>query len=284
MDDFFSNEPRDGGMTDGELDDYCGRLESLPLDDAVWVAQVLAECKRARTAESELRGAVDGASSEVLQEMAQDVAQVVLDTAEWLKTLWNVGYMGAGRFPAAPRTEFPQVEVEDVLKSALLQRIRNGHRPLPFPPPTRQGMPWHEVVESDEAFIVEASLIRDDADTVVGVSIEACTDWVICEIRQAGLEMLVQHQGKGPRYVLHIDPLFSRLQRMAAEWTRQIVVQERAGFRTYSLLWPEEGKPAPRRISLRAVTWERAEAEAQYWVASNFPAMYGQIRFEEVAA
>lgn len=271
-------------MSDAELEGYFGRLESLPLDDAVWVAQVLAECRRARVAESALRGAADGTSSEALQEMAQDVAQVVLDTAEWLKTLWNVGYMGAGRFPAAPRTEFPQVEVEDVLKSALLQRIRNGHRPLPFPPPTRQGMPWHEVVESDEEFIVEASLIRDDGSAVVGVSIEACTDWVICEIRRPDLEMLVQHQGKGPRYVLHIDPLFSRLQRMAAEWTRQIVVQERAGFRTYSLLWTDEGKPAPRRISLRAVTWERAEAEAQYWVASNFPAMYGQIRFEEVAA
>lgn len=284
MNDATSNELTGAGLSDALLDEYASRLESLPLDEAVWVAQVLVECRRARAAEADLRGAVDGASSDALQEMAADVAQVVLDAAEWLKTLWNVGYMGAGQFPTAPRTEFPTVEVEDVLKSALLQRIRRGHRPLPFPPPTRQSMPWHEVVESDEAFIVDAALIRDEVEGVVGVAIEACTGWEICETRRPDQEYVVQHQGKGPRYVLALDPMFSRLQRLPAEWTRRIVVQERAGFRTYFLEWPDENKPAPRRISLRAVTWARAEAEAHYWVASNFPAMYGQIRFEEVAA
>lgn len=284
MDDFSSKEPAAAGLRDSTLDQYASRLEALPLDDAVWVAELIAECRRARAAEAELRGAVDGASSEALQEVAQDVAQVVLDAAEWLKTLWNVGYMGAGHFPAAPRSEFPIVEVEDVLKSALLQRIRSGRRPLPFPPPTRQGMPWHEVVESDEEFIVEAALIRDDGNVVVGVNIEACPDWVVCETRRADAELVVQHSGKGPRYVLSLDPLFSRLQRLEAESTRQIVVQERAGFRTYFLEWPDPAKPAPRRISLRAMNWERAEAEAQYWVATNHPEMYGRIRFEEVAA
>lgn len=284
MDDFSSKDPAAAGLSDFTLDQYASRLEALPLDDALWVAELIAECRRARAAEVELRGAVDGASSEALQEVAQDVAQVVLDAAEWLRTLWNVGYMGAGHFPAAPRSEFPIVEVEDVLKSALLQRIRSGRRPLPFPPPTRQGMPWHEVVESDEEFIVEATLIRDEGDVVVGVSIEACADWVVCETLRADAELVVQHGGKGPRYVLLLDPLFCRLRRLAAEWTRQIVVQERAGFRTYFLEWPDPTKPAPRRISLRALNWERAEAEAQYWVATNYPEMYGRIRFEEVAA
>lgn len=269
-------------MTDDALDEFAARLELLPLDEAVWVAEVIAECRRARAAEARFAGAVNGASAEALQEVAQDVAQLVLDAAEWLKTLWNVGYMGAGHFPAEPRSEFPVIEVEDVLKSALLQRIRSGRRPLPFPPPTRQGMPWHEVVESEDEFIVDVELIRDEAEATVGVSIEACTAWVICEVRRPELELVVQHQGKGPRYLLLIDPMFSRLKRLAAEWTRRIVVQERAGFRTYFLEWPDDSKATLRKVSLRALTWERAEAEAQFWVATHFPAMYGQIRFEEV--
>jgi hypothetical protein len=174
------------------------------------------------------------------------------------------------------------VEIEDVLKSALLQRIRSGRRPLPFPPPTRQGMPWHEVVESDDEFIVDAALIDDDVNGVIGVNIEACTQWVICETRQPGLEFVIQHQGKGPRYSFVLEPV-SRMQRLAAEWTRRILVRERAGFRAYFLEWIDPGTLAPRTISLRAVTWPRAEAEAQYWVAHNYPALYGQIRFEEEA-
>ena len=276
--------PADAGLTDEALNAYAARLEQLPLDEAVWVAEVLTECCRARAAEAALRGAVDGASSEAIQEVAQDVAQVVLDAAEWLRTLWNVGYMGGGRFPAAPRSEFPVVEVEDVIKSALLQRIRSGRRPLPFPPPTRHGIPWHDVVEGDEEHLVDAALIRDEENVVVGVSIESCVDWIVCETVKPDLEMIVQHQGKGPRYSLILDPMFSRLKRLEAEWVRRIIVQERAGFHTYFLEWIDESRPAPRRISLRAVTWERAEAEAQFWVATNHPAMYGQIRFEEIAS
>jgi len=260
------------------------RLESLPLDDAVWIADVLAECRRARAAEASLRGAVVGASSDALQFVAEDVAQVVLDAAEWLKTLWHVGYMGAGRFQAAPRTEFPEVEVEDVLKSALLQRIRSGRRPLPFPPPTRQGIPWHEVVESDDEIMVDAALIREDDGSVLAVSIEGCADWSVWEVLQGDAELVVQHHGKGPLYRLSIDPFLSRLQRLPPQWSRRILVQERAGFRAYFLEWLDDGKPAPRKISLRAASWERAEAEAQFWVATNFPEMYGQIRFEEVTA
>lgn len=268
-------------LTDDQLDAFAARLEALPLDEAVWVAELLAECRRARGAEAALRASLDGASSNALREIESDVAQVVLDAAEWLRTLWNVGYMGAGHFPTAPRSEFPAVEVEDVLKSALLQRIRGGRRPLPFPPPTRQGVPWHEVVESDEEFLVDAGLLREETGGIVGVAIEACTDWRVCETLHADTEYVVQHQGKGPRYRLSLDPFMSRLQRRSAGLTRRILVQERAGYRTYFLEWPEEGKPAPQRVSLRAVNWERAEAEAQYWVASRHPDLYGQIRFVE---
>ena len=70
-------------MTDDALNTYAARLELLPLDEAVWVAQVLTECRRARAAEAELLGAVDGASSAALAVVAEDVAQVVLDAGEW---------------------------------------------------------------------------------------------------------------------------------------------------------------------------------------------------------
>ena len=280
MEEMIANQLDDSGMSDEMLDACGARLELLPLDEAVWVAQVLIECRRARAAEAELRGAVDGASSAALEVVAEDVAQVVLDAGEWLKTLWNIGYMGAGNFPTAPRSEFPVIEIEDVLKSALLQRIRSGRRPLPFPPPTRQGMPWHEVVESDECFVVDASLIRDEDDVVIGASIEGCTDWVACNSAREDLPLVVQHQGKGPLYKLTVDPFLCQLQRLPPQWTRRIVVEERAGYRSYFLEWPSEQNKPLRRISLRATNWERADAEAQYWVATHFPGMYGQVCFE----
>ena len=45
----------------------------------------------------------------------------------------------------------------------------------------------------------------------------------------------------------------------------------------------DDGAPA-LEIPLPAATWERAESEAAYWVATNHPEMYGRIRFEQVAA
>mgnify|MGYP003589789404 FL=1 len=48
----------------------------------------------------------------------------------------------------------------------------------------------------------------------------------------------------------------------------------------YTLIWPSESGVATQEIPLRAATWERAESEAAYWIASNHPAMYGQVRFE----
>lgn len=269
-----------GPMSDEALEAIAARLESMPLDDAVRVAELLAECRRARQAENQLRAAVDGAASEAYQTVAGDIAQVVLDAAEWLKTLWNVGYMGAGRFPASPRSEFPAVEVEDVLKSALLQRIRGGRRPLPFPPPTRRGVPWHEVVEGDDEFLVDAELIREDDGRVVGANIEGCVDWIADESSDG--VYVVQHQRKGPCYRLSPNFPLSRLRRLPPQWTRRIVCRDRAGFRGFMLEWFDEGGGAPRRIPLKAATFERALVDAQFWVATYAPQMYGQIRFEPV--
>ena len=33
-------------------------------------------------------------------------------------------------------------------QSALMQRLISGRKPLPFPPPRRQGIPWYELVDS----------------------------------------------------------------------------------------------------------------------------------------
>lgn len=264
-------------LSEEELAACAARLESLPLDDAVWVARLIGECRRAR--EAEAAPPAGGHAADSLQAMEHDIAQVVLDAAEWLQTLWNVGYMGAGRFPAAPRSAFPAVDVEDVLKSALLARIRKGRRPLPFPPPTRQGVPWHDVVESDECFFVEAALVRDDDGRALGALIEGCVDWQIRDEIVADTEYRVQHQGKGPLYRLLLDPFCSRLERIPPSAVAGIEVRERAGRRSYFLAWPDAAGEL-RRIPLRALSDERAESEAQHWLATNHPERYGQVRFE----
>ena len=274
------NEP----LSDELLAEYAGRLESLPLDDAVWVAEILGECQRARAAEAQYREVAGDRKADV-ENMEQDIAQVVLDAAEWLQTLWSVGYMGAGQFPASPCSAFPAVNVEDVLKSALLARIRNGRRPLPFPPPTRNGMPWHEVVESEESHLVDSALIRENLDQSppLGVIIDGCPDWKISQTVREDGEYVVQHQGKGPLYRLVIDPFMSRLERLPPERMSRIVRKERAGFQSFMLEWEVPGKPV-KNVPLRALNPERAISEALHWVASNAPELYGQIRFELVSS
>ena len=266
-------------MDADELMILADRIDTLPVEDAAWAQRLLQECLRARMREAELIAAAECAETNSPTE--ENLAQVALDTAEWLRTLWNVGYMGAGSFPSQPRSAFPLVGLEDVLKSSLFARIRQGKRPLPFPPPTRNGLPWHEVVESEDSVqhAVEAEVIRDAQDTIVGAIIEGCTDWKIVEEVAAGAEYVVQHRGKGPMYRLKLTPFLSTLQREAPRWARTIVRKERGGFASYQLEWLDDaGKVSA--VPLRAANWERAESEAAHWVASNHPAMYGQVRFE----
>ncbi len=270
-----------------ELMGLSARIDRLPAEDAEWVGRLFQECLRARMSEAELladRGAEDAPATGGPAFDAQ-LAQVALDTAEWLKTLWNVGYMGAGSFPSQPRTAFPLIGLEDVLKSSLFARIREGKRPLPFPPPTRNGLPWHDLVEGPaEAHVVHAEVIGDGNGGTVGVIVEGCADWQIVEEAGKAGEYVVQYRGKGPLFRLAVNPFFSTLQRQPPQWARQIRALERAGMRSYLLLWPSgDGAPA-LEIPLPAATWERAESEAAYWVATNHPEMYGRIRFEQVAA
>jgi hypothetical protein len=261
-----------------ELMNFADRLEQLAPADAEWVGRLLQECIRCRMREAELLsdthalGSSDG-------ELEEQLAQVALDAAEWLKTLWNVGYMGAGNFPTQPRSAFPSVELEDIIKSALFARIRQGKRPLPFPPPTQHGSPWHALVEnSNEIHTVDAEIIRDEQGLPLGATIEACNDWRIVEEVARDSEYLVQHQGKGPLYRLKLDMFTAELQREPPRWTRLIRQQERGGFRSYALEWlQEDGSLRP--IPLRATNWERAESDAEHWVATNNPEMYGQISF-----
>jgi len=249
------------------------RLETLPLDHAEWVTQLYRECLRARQSEAGFlaSGCQDSESA--------DTTQVVLDTADWLRTLWEVGYMGSEALPAPPRTDFPQINVEDILKSALFSRIRHGKRPLPFPPPTRAGIPWHEVVESDETLLVHAEVIGDGNCTI-----EGCGHWQVTATEAAGRSYRVQHRGKGPIYQLALDGHGGgSLRKRPAELVRRIVRQERAGIVAWLLEWPQDNGGITQ-VPLRAANWERAETEAQRWIALRHPDLYGQVQFERSEA
>ena len=267
-----------------ELMILADRIDRLPPADAEWVGRLFQECLRARMHEAEL---LENHANEVAPakndgELDIPLAQLALDAAEWLKTLWDVGYMGAGSFPSKPRTAFPLIGLEDVLKSSLFARIRCGKRPLPFPPPTRKGLPWHDLVEGAvEAHGVDAEIVNDDHGVATGVIVEGCVEWLIVKEVAKDREYVIQHRGKGPLFRLQVDSFFSTLQRQPPHWERQIFFQERGGVRSFTLRWPK-ADGTTQDIPLRAATWERAESEADYWIATNNPEMYGQVRFERI--
>ena len=269
-----------------ELMAFAERIEGLPSSEADWVGRLYNECLRARMHEAELLSAGEPSAPDTcgrVRQFDEQLAQVALDAAEWLKTLWDVGYMGAGSFPSQPRSAFPLIELEDVLKSALFARIREGKRPLPFPPPTRHGLPWHSLVEcgKDATHDVDAEIVRDEQGRITGVIIEACADWQAVEEVARDSEYIVQHRGKGPLYRLRQDFMLATLRREPPRWTRAIRLQERGGFRSFTLEWPGEDGQL-RSEPLRAATWERAESEADFWIATKYPEMYGQVSFERV--
>lgn len=266
---------------------FADRIEALPPDDAEWVARLWREVLRLRALETAaLTQPVEETKTEQTDdELDEHVAQVALDTAEWLKTLWNVGYMGAGSFRAEPRSTFPTIDLEDVRRSSLFARIRHGKHVLPFPPPTRQGSPWHELVEDSAAAAVgvNAEIIRDESGAALGAIIEGCADWeILAEVSERG-EFIVQHQGKGPKYrLLFAENLQATLQREPPQTVCTIQLHNHGGLASYTLEWPaKDGKL--QMIPLRAATWARATAEADYWLATTHPEMYGQIRFEKRA-
>ena len=267
-----------------ELMILADRIDRLPPADAEWVGRLFQECLRARMHEAELleSHANEAAPAKNDGEFDIQLAQLALDAAEWLKTLWDVGYMGAGSFPSKPRTAFPLIGLEDVIKSSLFARIRCGKRPLPFPPPTRKGLPWHDLVEGAlEAHGVDAEIVTDDHGVATGVIVEGCVDWLIVKEVAKDREYVIQHRGKGPLFRLQVDSFFSTLQRQPPHWERQICFQERGGVRSFTLRWPKTDG-SMQEIPLRAATWERAESEADYWIATNNPEMYGQVRFERI--
>ncbi len=259
------------------------RIEKLPAADAEWVSRLFQECLRARMHEAELLSTgICADAPGVGANIEEQLAQVALDTAEWLKTLWNVGYMGASSFPSQPRSAFPLVELEDVLKSALFARIRQGKRPLPFPPPTRNGLPWHELLESeDDSHAIDAEIVRDGHGQALGAIIAGCSSWNVLEEVVKDREYLVQHRGKGPLFRLQFNRPSTVLHREPPRWKRRIRLQERGGYRSYMLEWPKDDGTM-QEVALRAATWERAESEAAFWIASTHPEMYGQVSFERV--
>jgi hypothetical protein len=267
------SDPAPQPLDEEEMAALAGRLETLPIEHVDWVLKLYLECQRAREGEGRLM------AESACRADSADTTQLVLDTADWLRTLWEVGYMGGDAFPAPPRSDFPHISVNDILKSALFARIRGGKHPLPFPPPTRNGMPWHEAVESDEAFRVRVDFLDDD-----WCRIDGCTDWQVTETVVAGSEYRVQHQGKGPIYRLSLDGEGGgELQKRPAAISRRILRQERAGIVSYLLEWPAPNGDTSH-VPLRAANWDRAENEAQRWVALRHADLYGQIRFERCEA
>jgi hypothetical protein len=188
-----------------------------------------------------------------------------------LRTLWNVGYMGAGNFRSQPRSAFPAIDLEDVRKSSLFARIRQGKHALPFPPPTRQGLPWHELLEgqAEQTHTVDAEVIRDETDLPIGAIIEGLCRVAGHRRRRREQEFVVQHQGKGPRYRLRLgDGTTARLRREPPSMTRKIHLQGHGGFHSYTLEWPEADDGRKQFVPLRAATWARAESEAEHWLAT----------------
>lgn len=259
------------------------RVGELPADHAEWVGRLVQELLRCRASEAELLARQADSRENAAHDAAafdEQMAQVALDTAEWLRTLWEVGYMGAGNFRSQPRSAFPAIDLEDVRKSSLFARIRQGKHALPFPPPTRRGLPWHELLEGPASrHTVSAELVRDEAGQPLGAIIEACGEWLVIEEAADRHECIVQHQGKGPRFRLRpLDELTAELRREPPTLTRAIHLQGRGGFHSYTLEWPlDDG--STQFVALRAATLERARSEAENWLANSHPELYGQVRF-----
>lgn len=257
------------------------RVARLPAADAEWAGVLLDELLRARAHEAALLAErSDGGPlrTQVDGELDDELAQLALDTAAWLKVLWNDGYMGAGNFRSSPRSDFPAIDLEDVRKSSLFARIRQGRHALPFAPPTRHGLPWHELLEGG-THTVEAEILHDETGVPLAAIIEACTDWQIVAERIPDRQYLVQHQGKGPVYCLCLDGSGAgELCREPPQLTSAIAVRGRDGFQGYTLEWrSDDGRT--QIVPLRAATWERAESEAEHWLAKTHPEMYGRVRF-----
>lgn len=276
---------QDQALDDDELAVIADRLVDLPPDTAAWVDRLWREVHRLRALVNAAPSPASGqkpAEPDDDSDLDEHVAQVALDTAEWLKTLWDVGYMGAGSFRAEPRTNFPNIDLEDVRRSSLFARIRQGKHALPFPPPTRQGLPWHELVEDAvDRVPVNAEVIRDETGALLGAIIEGCADWDILEEVSDNHEFIVQHQSKGPKYRLTIDHAFlASLHREPPQTVCAIHLRDHGGLTSYTLDWPEKNGRR-QLIPLRAATWGRATAEADYWLATTHPEMYGQVRFDK---
>ncbi len=266
-----------------ELTHFAERIARLPPADAEWVDALLAEVLRARRHETDLlamQAASRHAANEHGENLNDQLAQVALDTAEWLRTLWDVGYMGAGSFRSAPRSAFPSIDLDDVRKSSLFARIRQGKHVLPFPPPTRNGLPWHDVLDHTETtHQVAAEIVRDEDGLALAAIIEGCAEWNVVEETQGNRQFIVQHEGKGPRYRLFLpDSGGAELRREPPALACPLRQQESGGFHSHWLHWQRDDG-STLEVPLRAATWERAVAEAEHWLATHHPEVYGQVRF-----
>ncbi len=237
-------------LSGDDLTHFAERIARLPPADAEWVDALLAEVVRAR------RHAADLLAMQAASEHA------------------------ANEFRSAPRSAFPSIDLDDVRKSSLFARIRQGKHALPFPPPTRNGRPWHDVLDAGETtHQVAAEIVRDEDGLALAAIIEGCAEWNVVEETRENRQFVVQHQGKGARYRLLLPGSGgAELRREAPALVCPLRQHERGGFHSHSLHWQRDDG-STQEVALRAATWERAVAEAEHWLATHHPEVYGQVRF-----
>ena len=155
--------------------------------------------------------------------------------------------------------------------------------PAPPPPcPFEKRFP-SQLVRDDVFYMSLAYNQAIDAwrqdEVPIGAIIEGCAEWQVIDEDAEQQEFIVQYQGKGPRYRLLLMDTTARLHREPPSMTRKIHLQGHGGFHSYTLEWPE-ADDRKQFVPLRAATWARAESEAEHWLATTHPEMYGQVRFE----
>lgn len=137
-------------------------------------------------------------------------------TLKWINTALDAGYLfkGEHRLP----------DNDDVVHSSLLDRLVRGGEPLPFPPPTKNGYPWYELIDNGQATVVSFSrerkepyVVRDDGMIVLEGN---CGPWNILEIKPNGallLEFFDEKRAPG-KWLLCIDGQESR-EEIVQPWT-----------------------------------------------------------------
>lgn len=175
-------------LSDAELEALELKLLSVVAAvDRDLVSKILSETRRARQAENEEHRQVMETQNK-LDELNGDLTNaehsLVLSAVEWTKTRMKLG------FNQSPSRE-------DVSKSALFRRLRDGKAPLTNAPPTNYGYPWYALVDTNQIHRVKIDLQHADIDKV---GINGC-QWSIIDRPDADT-FVVSHAGLSDMFIL----------------------------------------------------------------------------------